>query len=175
MSIEPQHLYTAAEVANFLGVKRAWIHNRLLDRRDAPVPEFSAVVAGRAPLLLWSADGVKRWQAFAASIDSVPLAARRRGSYSDHKAVNRVGRLTSTWKLWWRCAANGGTLWWFSTPDGWYTSGNDGRTWDKTESMERPPDYHYYCVNGSVIPAPTTAAVLRSATELRRRIEKEAA
>jgi hypothetical protein len=169
----PERLYTAKEVAEMTGVARKWVYNHA-GRAGAPRPQFEARYGGKDPIQLWTEDGVKHWYAYIASSDSMPQKAssRRFDNYSDHRAVNMIRGSMSTWKLWWRCTHDGGTLWWFSTPVGWWTSEDDGRTWSNTELDIRPNDYRYYCVNGSVTPKGALLGVLESATKLRHRLEK---
>lgn len=163
---EPQILYSVNDIAKMLGVSRQWVHRRAQDNPAAPQPPFKTAAGGRNVMPLWLAVQLPQWRAFHASTTSVPNRDRY-VSYSDHNAVNKVNNLTVTYKLWWRCTHDGGTMWWFSTPQGWWTSTDDGRTWQATGLQVRPADYHYYCVNSTGRPTTTMAAVLHSAAELR--------
>lgn len=168
---EPIRLYTVKEIADDLGVKRTWVNNRTgLHTRDAdaPQPEFTTFIGGKDPIMLWSETGVQHWHAYAASQSSRPKQLTR--VYSDHRASNTVGGSVITWKLWWRNGSDG-PMWWFATPDGWWTSEDDGVSWKRTGLMVRPEGWHYYSVIGSVKPSAAVASILRSATALRRRIE----
>lgn len=171
---KPHRLYTTSDIAQLLGVRRSWVHNKIVKNADsAPMPEFDVKTNGPAPLLLWTESGLRRWEAYYASLGSIPPRISRHSAYSDHRAINRVGQLTVSWKLWWRCCFDGGTVWWFSTPQGWWVSENDGRDWRNAEAMIRPTDYRYHCVSSNAPPTPAIAAVLRSATRLRQRLERD--
>lgn len=166
----PPRLYAISEVAKTLGVTTNWLNNRLSRDPAAPRADFIVHTRGVHPMQLWSQGSVNRWCAYHASVDSVNAANRRYIGYSDHNAVNRVGNLVATYKLWWRPACDGGTMWWFSTPQGWWTSIDDGVTWECTGLDVRPSDYHYVCVNGLARPTAGVAAVLRSVIAIRQRI-----
>jgi hypothetical protein len=162
-----KRLYGVAEVAAALGVDRAWVRRHIT--RGAPQPDFEAA-AGRKMMMLWTQASVDRWRAYHASELCLPITEHY-ASFSDHNAVNRVGRIEVTWKLWWRNTFDGGAMWWYSTPRGWYVSNNDGRTWEDADVMVKPGGYHYFAVNGNVTPQRHVANVLRSAAELRQRLE----
>lgn len=163
----PQRLYTANEVGKAIGMSRHWVLEHC--ERDGAVPPEFTVMRGDLTQPLWSEGSLDRWRAYCAGESSLPKHSRYAG-YSDHKAVNQVGPVTVTWKLWWRCLSDGGALWWFSTPKGWYASNDDGRTWSFTDTMIRPPGHRYYSVNADITPKGAVAAVLRSAEKLRRSI-----
>lgn len=165
---DPQRLYTANEIAKMLGMTRHWVLEHH-SRTGAPQARFTAVRGSRMTLF-WTADALDHWRAYYAGADSIPRVQRTSG-YSDHNAVNQVGNQTVTWKLSWRNTHDGGAMWWFSTPDGWYVSNDDGRTWDYADVMIRPGDYRYFHVTGNVNPARHVATVLRSATKLRQRLQ----
>lgn len=170
---EPQQLFTVNEIAGIIGTSGRWMHHRLKTNPSAPRAEYTITSNRSGPILLWSQQGVMRWQAFHASCESTPPV--RFFSYSDHNAVNRVGGIDVTWKLWWRTVFDGGTQWWFSTPQGWWTSVDDGRSWQFTDMTVRPGDYRYQSVNANVMVRGAMAAVLRSAHALRQRLESEVA
>jgi hypothetical protein len=173
---EPARLYSAVDIAKILGVSRAWVHNRLRKNGStAPPPAFMAQIAGKNATLLWAENDLRRWSAYHASVESAPARGGKYSTYSDHRAVNYVRDVPVTWKLWWRCMPEGRVMWWFSTPAGWWTSENDGVSWVLTELDVRPTDFHYYSVNGNACPSGAVAAVLRTTTELRHRLEKGAA
>lgn len=161
-------LYSAGEVGHILGVTRNWVLEHVA-RGKTPPADFVAV-RGKVDQPLWTAASVDQWRAYHAGDASIP-SHHRGASYSDHNAVNQVGPVTVTWKLWWRNTHDGGAMWWFSTPQGWYVSDDDGRTWDYADVMVRPGDYHYFSVNGSVIARGAVAAVLRSAAKLKGQLE----
>lgn len=165
----PIRLYSAGEIGNILGVTRNWVLAHMI-RPESPREEFTAI-RGKTQQPLWTARGVDEWRAYHAGDGSIPRH-HKAGAYSDHNAVNQVGPVTVTWKLWWRCLPDGGVLWWFSTPDGWYASHDDGITWSRTDTMVRPSDYHYYSVNTNAMVNRATVAVLRSTEKLRLRIEE---
>lgn len=164
---EPQRLYGTTEIAEILGVKRA----RLIKdaRQIGPKPDFIFHYRGMNPIQLYTLNSLNQWRAFYASDASI---RRKPSTYSDHRAVNQLGGTVITWKLWWRNTHDGGAMWWFSTPQGWYVSNDDGRSWDFADVMIRPGDYRYHCVTGNVTPGLGTLVILRSAEKLRRRIEK---
>lgn len=159
-----ERLFTADDIAAILGVTRPWIHKHRTGYLEA---QFVTTRKGKETRL-WTSDGVDRWRVYHAG--SVPVSGTWRygGAYSTHRAVNKVGRFEITWKLWWRSTPGGGTQWWFSTPRGWYTSIDDGRTWESTGLMVRPPDYRYISVVGG---RGMTIPVLRTCENLRMRIE----
>lgn len=167
---QPKMLYSMEQVAQSLGVTKAWI-SKQVGKSSAPPPDFQAQIKGGKIALLWTEVSMDRWRAFRASVDPIAPRVRKYSSYSDHNAVNAIAGSTITWKLWSRPMCDGGTLWWFSTPRGWYASNNDGVTWDFTDTMIRPVGYRYSCVNGSVTPTTSVAAILRSAGKLRRELE----
>lgn len=173
-----ERLYSITEIGRTLGVDRHSMH-QYAERPGAPAADFE-IYRGKVAQELWTEASFDHWRAFFASQLSVPRhskarpeARRRPGTqpYSDHQAFNQVGPMVVTWKLWWRCTFDGGTMWWFSTPKGWWVSNDDGQTWDDADVMERPGDYHYFCVNGNVRPKPHVTNVLRSAEKLRQRLE----
>lgn len=174
----PTRLYTANEVGRLFGTTRYWVLEHMA-RDGSPPADFVIVRGSEQPL--WTSASVDHWRAYFASGESVPrhrIAApgvrrplAKSPPYSDHNAVNQVGPVTVTWKLWWRATRDGGTMWWFSTPDGWYVSNDDGVTWDDADVMIRPQGYRYQCVNGSVKPKRYVADVLRSVDKLRQRLE----
>ena len=173
--IEPQRLYSANEIARELGERRSWVHAQMKKvGAGAPQPPFVAITHGASPTLLWPESSLEHWRAYHASRNTVKKIADKYSTYSDHRAVNRVGSLAITWKLWWRCGYDGGTMWWFSTPQGWYTSSDDGRTWEATGLMVRPSDYHYFSVNGNAKPSPAVSAILHTIAEIRMGMEKTA-
>ena len=167
-----QRLFTVSEIASFLGVTNKWVHNELNRRgANAPRPEFTAHIGGRSPILLWPEHDMVRWEAYYASLGSIPATVTAHSAYSDHRAVNMLRKTTVTWKLWWRCSSDG-PVWWFSTPAGWWVSDDDGRGWRDAGCMIRPTEYHYFSVNGTAKPSPALSGIIRSATKLRRRLEK---
>jgi hypothetical protein len=172
--VSPPRLYTVSEIAKELGISRKWVHNRLSDKESkAPPAAFRVHTGGKDPMLLWTEQAVARWRAFYASVESIPSTGRF-FEYSDHQAVNMVrNQVMVTWKLWWKNTWDGKAQWWFSTPNGWWTSDDDGRTWSDTGLMVRPQDYRYYAVNGNAKPSTAVAAVLRSALELGKKIGKD--
>jgi hypothetical protein len=163
-----ERLYGATEIGTILGLSRDWVLKHVR-RGDGPPAEYEAM-KGKQCQALWSAASLSHWRAYHASGESLPRT-NRYSNCSDHYAVNQMGPLAITWKLWWRNTHDGGTSWWFSTPQGWWFSEDDGVTWKPTESMVRPSAYHYYSVNGSVRPKGAVAGVLREAEKLRRWIE----
>lgn len=165
---EPERLYTANEVASKLGMTRHWVLEHST-RVGAPRAEFTTMRGSRSQPL-WTEFGVDRWRAYHAGDHSVPRH-RKADGYSDHKAVNQVGPVTVTWKLAWRPTFDGGVMWWFSTPRGWYVSNDDGQTWDFADTMIRPGDYRYQCVNVTMNLTGHIGSVLRSAEKLRRQLE----
>ena len=164
-----ERLYTANEVATLFGMTRHWVLEHM-SRDGAPEPEFE-MMRGKVAQPLWTVAGLDRWRGYFAGGKSIPRH-RTGDAYSDHKAVNQVGPVTVTWKLWWRCTGDGGVLWWYSTPEGWYVSNNDGQSWDFTGTPIRPSDYRYYSVNTYDTVKGATSAVLRSADRLRQRLER---
>lgn len=166
---EPQRLYTANEIAKMLGVSRHWVLEHFAER-EGPAPQFQAM-RGKVGTYLWTVESLDAWRAYHAGGGSVP--SHRTNGYSDHNAVNQVGPVTVTWKLWWRPRGDGMVQWWFSTPQGWYCSDDDGRVWRHAETMVRPSDYRYISVNDIVRDmSSATSAVLRSAHMLRQKIER---
>lgn len=162
-----KRLYGAKEVAAMLGTQLNWVLKHM--RNGGPPPDFCVQRGGKmAPL--WSPVSIDRWRAYHASSASLPKVERYL-TFSDHNAVNQVGGLMVTWKLWWRNTYDGGAMWWFSTPDGWYVSDDDGRTWDFADTMVRPGGYHYFSVNGNVNPNRAVAGILRTAHQLKQRLE----
>jgi hypothetical protein len=166
----PQRLYTANEVSKVVGMTRHWVLEHCA-RTGAPTPEFT-VMRGDLTQPLWTEGSLDRWRAYHAGDVSGPDHGRYSG-YSDHNAVNQVGPVTVTWKLSWRCMYDGGALWLFSTPRGWYISNDDGVTWDFADTMVRPTGYRYFSVNANVNPGSTISRILRSCEKLRRSIEKD--
>lgn len=174
---KPTRLYTANEIGRLFSTTRYWVIEHML-RDGSPPPDFIIVRGSEQPL--WTAASVDHWRAYFASQESIPrhrtaapgvrrpLAKSPR--YSDDNAVNQVGPVSVTWKLSWRATRDGGTMYWLSSPVGWWVSNDDGRTWDNADVMVRPQGYRYQFVNGSVRPPPHVAAVLRSADELRKRL-----
>lgn len=165
-----ERLYNATEIGTMLGIGRDWVseHSR---HGDAPPADYEWF-RGKTAMPLWSGASLGHWRAYHASGESTPrTTARHVATFSDHNAVNQMGPVTVTWKLWWRNTHDGGASWWFSTPRGWWVSEDDGRTWKPSETMVRPSDYRYYSVNGCVRPKGAVAAVLREAGKLRRWIE----
>lgn len=172
---EPRRLYTAPDIATMLGVSRNWIHMQMPN--GAPKPDFVAQVRGGKLWQLWTSQGVDRWRAFHASEMSIPNTTRFI-SFSDHNTSNRLpggakGGHVITWKLWWQCSHDGGATWWFSTPQGWYVSNDDGETWTNTGLQVRPGEYRYYSIVGDAVPKPYVARILRSSERLRKIIEKD--
>jgi hypothetical protein len=170
---EPERLYTAKEIADELGERQSWVHAQM-KKVDVgvPRPSFIAKIHGNNLTLLWPATMMGHWRAYHASRNTVKRLADKYSTYSDHRAVNRVGSLAITWKLWWRTSYDGGTMWWFSTPQGWYTSTDDGQTWEATNLMVRPSDYRYFSVNGNAEPSPAVAAILHAVAGIRLGMEK---
>lgn len=165
----PQRLYTSNEIAKVVGMSRYWVLDHCM-RAGAPPPEYT-IVRGDQTQPLWSRASLDRWRAYHAGDASKPDHKNYSG-YSDHNAVNRVGPTTVTWKLSWRNTYDGGAMWWFSTPKGWYVSNDDGATWDFADVMVRPTDYRYFSVTANAVSKGSAVAmVLRSATKLRRTIE----
>lgn len=169
---EPPRLYTTFEIAQALGVSRSWIHTHLRPKYSSPPPDFVAVARGGKNLNnLWTEASLVRWQAYHASTEP-QSGIKRYSGYSDHNAVNMVGSLTVTWKLWWQPAPNGDSpVWWLSTPEGWWTSTSDGRMWVPTGLMTRPVDNRYVSVTGNVKPGTVVAVVLASIARVREQIE----
>lgn len=163
-----EYLHSASEVAKLIGVPRRWVIEH--SHGSGPPPDFTAH-RGARPMMLWTDESVNRWRAYYMSETSTS-GLRRFDSYSDHNAVNQVGSLTITWKLWWRNTHDGGAMWWFSTPKGWFVSNDDGRSWDFADVMVRPGDYRYISVNGSVNPSQHTLSIIRGVGHLRGLIEK---
>lgn len=172
MRPEPQRLYGPSEIATMLGLSRHAIVKQV-EYTGSPDPEY-VIMRGGAPTMLWSHAALDQWRAFLAGEGSIPRRDRYSG-YSDHVAVNQLGPMTVTWKLWWSCTFDGGTRWWFSTPSGWWTSDNDGRDWNPHEGgMLRPTDNRYYSVMGNVRPRGALVGVLREVEKLRRWIDSSA-
>jgi hypothetical protein len=168
---EPKRLYTTQEIADTLGVKRSWVHVHLRMARDGvPLPDFIASTRGKHLGNLWTEQSLVRWQAYHAGTGASPT--RRYDGYSDHNAVNRIGPLTVTWKLWWQPAATGdSTTWWLSSPAGWWVSTDDGESWWCTELMIRPTDNRYISVNSCVKNGTVLANVLASIAGVREQVE----
>src|SRR6185295_9425955 len=103
MKTEPQRLYSANEIARELGERRSWVHAQMKKAdAGAPQPPFVAITHGASPTLLWPESSLEHWRAYHASRNTVKKIADKYSTYSDHRAVNRVGSLAITWKLWWR-------------------------------------------------------------------------
>lgn len=168
MSTPPIRLYGAGEIGTMLGLSRHWVIKHYT-HPDAPRADYTTM-HGTSVQSLWSAEALDHWRAFHAGEGSIPRNGRYT-TFSDHHSVNHVGKIQVTWKLSWRCAHSGGVVWWFSTPDGWFTSSDDGRSWEMTGSMLRPSEYHYIYVNDVVRPSGAVAALLREVEKLRRRLE----
>lgn len=175
----PERLYTANEVGKLFGTTRYWVLEHML-RDGSPPPDYIIVRGSEQPL--WSAPSLDHWRVYFAGQDSIPRHHRaepstkrnrwaRTPAYSDHRAVNQVGPVQVTWKLWWRSLPDNHRLWWFSTPDGWYASHDDGTTWSRTGVMIRPEGYRYIAVNVNVISDEDVVAALRSVEKLRQRLE----
>lgn len=165
---EPVRLFTAGEVGEVLGESRHWVRKQQLSSVNAPPPSFEMRRTEGVMVALWTEADLERWKAFHRGATWVP----KPDGYSDHNAVNQVGNLEVTWKLWWRPLPDGEVMWWFSTPRGWFVSIDNGRSWSDTDTLTRPGDYRYYHVNGNVTMQPSaTKAVLRSAEALRMRLE----
>lgn len=162
-----EQLYSSGEIATLLGETRHWMTEHT-PRKGSPIPPFKRKHGGGMQYL-WTAENVDQWRAYHAGSESLPHRVLTNG-FSDHNAVNRVANTTVTWKLWWQITADG-PVWWFSTPDGWWTSTDDGRSWSDARTMTRPSDYRYCSVNGIVTPNGAMASILRSTAALRRRLE----
>lgn len=164
-----EKLFTVNEVAKELGVTRPWIHSRIRND-DSPRADFT--MAGRGcPQLLWTETSLNRWRTYKDSGERVSGNSHY-AAYSDHRAVNRVGRISASWKLWWRTTHDGNAVWWYSTPTGWWISDDDGRTWRNSGLWERPGDYRYCCVNDSVNADSASKAVQRNARKLKDKLMK---
>ena len=160
----PTRLYTATDVAEILNVSRGWVFKHR-NRSGAPAAEFEVPTRGGddKSMLLWTEQAVQSWRAYCAA-----TAGRKDAVYSCLNAVNNG----ITWKLGWQMLPGGSTRWWFSTPQGWFCSENDGRNWRNTGRMRLSSDYRYFWVNQMAASAfGSTSAILRSADGLRRRIE----
>lgn len=168
-----ERLYTVLDIARELGQTKMWVHGRLVSSPNAPRPDFTANARGGTPILLWKRDSLPRWHTYKAGNETVSGNGHY-AAYSDHRAVNKVGRISATWKLWWRNTHDGRMLWWFSTPVGWWISDDDGASWRNTGLFQRPGDYHYYRVNGNVTGEGmgVLSAAWRSTLPLKRELEK---
>lgn len=162
---EPPMLYSAIDVAEQLGVSRTWIFSHM-ERPGSPPPAYRVQSKGSKISPLWTTRGVDNWRAYHARL-LAPADRATAEVYSDHRAVNRVGNVTVTWKLWWQNLWDGRQCWWYSTPFGWYTSEDDGYSWEPSGAMLRPSDNRYYSVSG--IP-PALRPIVRRSEELRRRL-----
>lgn len=169
MSTPPIRLYGAGEIGTMLGLSRHWVIKHYT-HPDAPRADYTTM-HGTSVQSLWSAAALDHWRAFHAGEGSIPRNGRYT-TFSDHHAVNHVGKIEVTWKLSWRCDYDGGTAWLYSTPEGWYISTDDGHSWEATGSMIRDREYRYMSVNGNVPPGSAVKAILRECQKLRARIEK---
>lgn len=167
-------LYTVSHVARMLGETEKWVHY-VRKNHGAPEPSYEAQISGGpVPACLWNDTELDQWRAFHASqawVPSVKIRRRKVDPYSDHKAVNHVRSRAITWKLWWHNSFEG-PVWWFSTPQGWYNSNDDGRHWHLSGLDVRPEVFSYYAVNGTARPGGHVATILRSAANLRDMIER---
>jgi hypothetical protein len=171
---EPQRLYTANEIGTMLGKTRHWVLHQF-NSKDAPPPSYTTFRGTKRDAYLWTAEDLARWRDYHAGIEWRRARTLSESEYSDHKAVNQVGSLTVTWKLWWRCLYDGIIEWWFSTPQGWVYRDDLDSGWREWHGgMMRPTEYHYFCVNRNDKLPSATKAILRSADELRQRMESEA-
>ena len=176
----PKKLYGMRQIAETLSVTRNWVNRHMYLDPSLAAGFEGPNMGGKEPIThLWSEEGLNRWMRYVASNESLPKAGLiRNAKYSDHKAVNIIaGGHRLSWKLWWRCKPDGATQWWYSTPDGWYTSDDYGQEWVRTGKDVRDTDYHYYCVNtyDTVRQGSCVVSVLRSCHQLRKRLEEEAA
>lgn len=165
-----EQLYGTAEVATAIGASRTWVqdHSR---KPAAPKADFEYVNQGGQRTLLWTERSIGLWARYFRLLRGKKRSGPRLVrtiNFSDHWTVNTVGSATVTWKLWWRNLWDGRTQWWFSTPNGWYTSDNDGTTWEATGLTERPGDTSYYFVPSNSEASGLTAQILDSAARLRR-------
>lgn len=169
---EPTQLFSATDLTRIFGIHRSLV-TRHTKRHAYLAPQFVCINKGGKPLHLWTDSGVNRWRIYFASENSNPGYSRR-PSYSCLAAVNYLGPHSVTWKLWWRSLPDGGTAWYFSTPEGWYTSTDFGTRWEPMGTMMLDGAYRYLAVN--VIDAQTHRTwvlnVLRTTDRLRRRIEQ---
>jgi hypothetical protein len=168
---KPQRLFTINDVAGIVGINYKTITRLLESDPSAPAAEFWMPRGSLGSMQLWSAAGVARWQEFhAKEKTAVPTEL---AGYSDHKALNKVGAVEVTWKLWFRSFSSDVTQWWFSTPEGWWTSIDDGESWQFTGLQLRPTHYRYSCVNGNVTASGVHSGVLKQTYLLRRRLERK--
>lgn len=167
----PETLYPAVHVARMLGETTKWVH-RCRHEKGAPEPAYEAQLrGGPTPAILWTAAQLDQWLAFHASQSPNPRPNTRKNLYSDHKAVNNTKGQLVTWKLWWH-NGYGGPVWWYSTPQGWYNSNDDGENWWLTGLDVRPDHFTYFAINGDARPGGHLARMLRSAAVLRESVER---
>lgn len=171
-----ERIYSMSGVARALGVSFGAVRGRW-ERGNHPTPDFHQVTADGRTICLWNEAGLELWRALIPEPKPRPRSAglRSRGleempaTFSDHNAVNQVGRHTVTWRLWCQPYTGGARfLWWFSTPEGWYTS-TDGRSWMSTGEMRRPAGIYR-------LPSGTAgSAAQRGADRLRGRLSERRA
>lgn len=163
---QPERLWGTTDIMDILKVQRTWLtsHQR---RPGSPRPEYEVIDRNGRKTPLWSDRGVEQWRLYLENLKVDPKTGKST-AYSDHNALNRIRFMSVTWKLWWSNVWDGGTKWWFSTPQGWYTSIDDGKTWVPTGEMVRPNDNRYYAVSANLQTADgAVCKVLRSALALR--------
>lgn len=167
-----EQLHTASDIMRMFDVSRVWV-GRQAKRHSSLRPQFVCTNKGGKLLQLWTDAGLARWRIYLSSISSDP--EHTPACYSCLRAVNYLGVNRITWKLWWRNTNDGGTVWYFSTPAGWYTSADFGNCWEPKNTMMLDGSYHYFAVN--VLSVQNNHSwvvnVLHTTDRLRRRIERQ--
>lgn len=124
-----------------LGISRHRVYRYLEEGPRRLEPDYKALWSGNKDQVFWRESKLAVWRQYVAAMD-VPVAhvdaKKMTSGFSDHNAVNVVGTFHVSWRLWWKPCTTDALEWWFSTPQGWYTSTDEGSTWHRTGLMRRP-------------------------------------
>lgn len=159
-------------------LNRPIYHFVKIGRNGPPAAVYNVSREGGRVQPYWDLKGVEAWrEAFKMMDDEsaqpVPRAMIQPSTFSDHKAVNVIGNIEVTWRLWWKPASGSddSVIWWFSTPFGWYQSANNGVNWVRTNQMIRPAGRYFPAAPG--VTTGSVAAARRGAYHLQKRLEKQ--
>ena len=164
-----QRVYTTENVAKMTNAGVSSIRSLVLWKK-APKAAYQVVSNTGRIQYLWDQAGLEEWHRLITEREELragrvprkrraasesPFGVKQGKAFSDHNAVNQVGKVMITWRLWWQDDPQwpDSTIWWFSTPEGWFTSKNDGRSWEKhgdgvtDDGMRRPSGPVYHAVN----------------------------